>query len=307
MRRLLVLFLLVGGTLAPAQTVPRIPVVVVRTPGGGPAPTPAPTPTPVPILPDPSGIYEGSALLKEGDQTFNQTWTAEVQAQPCPDCPPGVYYIDATTFNAFQYSDGATEKGGIRGIVGAGGELLGLAYIVANCPYIQANGRYNVATYYGGNFGEQPGTKLTIKNGLLSGSVSGHDCFLNPFTATVSMTRISKGPILSCVPGFQAGSYNATFANSCGLSGSSDLELIRSGCIASAVAPELAALEATMTGPTTFNVLIHDLTGCKSNSTGTGTINPKGIIMGTYSGTSPGGFGCCPAGAFTGSFVLVPR
>lgn len=121
------------------------------------------------------------------------------------------------------------------------------------------------------------------------------------------MNRISSGPVLSCVRGLKAGTYNASFANSCGGSGSGTLEVIRSGCILSAVTPNLAAIEGTMTGPNTFAAAIFPLGTCGGSSTGTGTINPDGTIVGTYSGTSPGGTGCCPPGPFSGSFSLSPR
>ena len=255
--------------------------------------------------PDPSGTSEGPVMLTLGGQTSSQTWRADVQTQPCPDCDPGLYYLDATTFSAVQYSTGNSEKGGIRGFMAPSGTLEGLTFSVANCPFIEANGKYNIPTYDGGNFGV-PGTKLKIENGLLTGSISGTDCFGAPFTATVSMSKISSGPILSCVGGVKAGAYSGTFANSCGGRGSGSLELIRSGCIIGAVIPGVAAIEATMTGPTTFDAVVQPLQ-CADRATGSGTINPDGTITGSYSGHSAGGLGCCPVGPFTGTFSLTPQ
>jgi hypothetical protein len=253
--------------------------------------------------PDPSGIYEGPVTLTLGGQTSSQTWRAEVQAQPCPDCDSGLYYLDATTFTAIEQSNGNSEKGGIRGFFAPSGTLEGLTFSVANCPFIEANGKNNIAVYYGGNFGV-PGTKLTIEDGVLSGSVSGSDCFGKSFTATVSLSKVSSGPILSCVRGAETIAYSGTFANSCGGRGSGSLQLVRSGCIIGAVIPGVAAIEATMTGPTTFDAVVKPL-GCAVTATGSGTIHPDGSIVGNYSGQSAGGLGCCPAGPFTGTFTLT--
>src|SRR5262245_59504205 len=279
-----------GESAALGQATGRVPVIPVPREGSA---------------PDPSGIYEGSATVTINGQTTSQTWRADVQAQPCPDCDPGIYYLDATTFTAIQHAGGASEKGGIRGFVAPSGTLEGLTFSVANCPYIEANGKYSIPTYSRRNFGA-PGTKLTIENGVLSGSVSGTDCFGKAFTATVSMSKTSSGPILSCVRGLENVSYSGTFANSCGGRGSGSLQLIRSGCIISAVIPGVAAIEATMTRPTTFNAVVQPL-GCAVSATGSGTINPDGTIVGNYSGQSSGALGCCPAGPFTGTFSLTPQ
>ena len=281
----------VGRPDALGQTTGRAPVV--RVSRGASAP-------------DPSGIYEGTAMVTIDGQTTSETWSADIQAQPCPDCDPGLYYLDATTFNAIQYPSGAAEKGGIRGFVAPSGTLEGLTFSVANCPYIEANGKYSIPTYSGGNFGV-PGTKLAIENGVLSGSVSGTDCFGKSFTATVSMSKTSSGPIPSCVRGLETVAYSGTFANSCGGRGSGSLVLVRSGCIIGAVIPGVAAIEGTMTSPTTFDAVVTPLGSCATTATGSGTIAADGSITGNYSGHSAGGLGCCPVGPFTGTFSLTPQ
>lgn len=101
-----------------------------------------------------------------------------------------------------------------------------------------------------------------------------------------------------------AGSYSLHFANSCGASVSGGAVVAQEGCSVSAAIPTIGQLEGTLDG----NSLTFTLSpvSCGSTvTTGTATIGANGSISGTFTGHSPGGSGCCPAGTVTGSFTAV--
>jgi hypothetical protein len=109
------------------------------------------------------------------------------------------------------------------------------------------------------------------------------------------------------IRGVRADHYNYSAANSCGGSESGQLLVVRSGGVVRAVIPNEAVIEGKMTSSSGFSFRVKYLSSCGIGAEGTGTITADGTIAGTYSGTSGGGLGCCPAGPFSGSFSMVPR
>jgi hypothetical protein len=291
--------------LAVAQTVPRAPVVRI----GKAQPTPTPTP-----LPDPTGVYAGQAAVQVEGQagTFNERWQIAIKAQPCAECGPGQYYVYGTNYAGSQYTSGATERGGVYGFITPSGKSVGLELFAINCPFVNpsnyrppvpgSNGY--VGNELGGSFGESPGTPVTIVNGVLAGRFSGRDCFGQLITADVTLQRQAGLPVsLGCVS--LAGNYTGTFANSCGGSGSGSITVNQTGCDFSALLGALkSGLEGTITSATTATISVND--PCATAIYG-GSLNivSSSTITGTYSGTSNGGFGCCPAGPFSGSFTAT--
>jgi hypothetical protein len=292
---------------------PRLPIVLLRTQGTGSSPSTTPGPQGV----DPTGTYQGSASVTVSDVAFGQNlyytqeWQLDLKTQPCLDCDPNVYYLDGTSFRALdESSNGTAEKGGIRGFLGANGVFQGLTFFVANCPFVlEQTANENITHYDGGNFGDVHGTSLVLRDGLITGTVSGRDCLSRAFTASVSLRKTSSGPVLSCDSGaVSAGNYILSVQNSCGVTLNGPVGIVASGCILSGVQAEFGAMEFAMTGPNSFAFRVQDVGGpCRtSNVTGTGTINGDGTLIGTWSGTSQGGAGCCPAGPINGSLSLLP-
>lgn len=288
-----------AASLSRAQTVPRAPVVRVR-------PTVAPAPTPTP-LPDPTGVYTGNVSLNiSGAGTVTQTWRADLQARPCPECVPGQYYLDGTNFNATTFNNGAVERGGVHGSINSNGQAFDLRFLAINCPFVNPSGNIGSAPYsgdmWGGNFGESLGVPLLVQNGTITGRISGRDCFGRLLTADASLQRQSTSLPAGC--GSIAGSYSATFANTCSGPRRGTITINQTGCyLSTSVEVFGAVIEGTMTSPTSATIRINDQCGTAIYG-GTATIN-GGTITGTYSGFSTGGPGCCPAGPVSGSFALT--
>jgi len=294
------LFVTTSG-LGMAQIVPRAPVVKIAA---------GTTPN---ILPDPTGVYAGAAIVMLQGQsgTFNQQWRIQIKAQSCAECAPGEYFIYGTNYDGCLYSSGVEERGGVYGFVSPTGNTVGLELFAINCPFVNpTNFRANVSgsnsfagDEFGGSFGQVPGTAVTIKNGVLAGRFSGRDCFGQQITADVNLQRQSGAVATGCTS--LAGTYNGTFANSCGGNGSGTITISQSGCDFSAYLTLLnGGLEGTMTSSTTAMVSLND--PCSVGiPTGSLNVAPNGTITGTYSATSRGGSGCCPAGPISGSFAAT--
>ncbi len=292
--------------LLEAQTVPRQPVVKARP---GVSATPSPTPTP---LPDPTGVYQGQASVRLQGQvpTYTETWRIVVRAQPCQECEPGQYFVYGTNYDGSQYQSGATERGGVYGIINPNGSTVGLQLFAINCPFVNPSnyrppltGADGYAGYeYGGSFGDVPGTPLTVRGGVLAGRLSGRDCFGQQITADVSLPRQSTSVPVSCAS--ISGDYSGSFANSCGGSGSGSVTIQQTGCYFAGTVPQLGVgVEGTITGPLSASIRIHDPCGTAIYS-GVMTMSGR-TISGTYSGVSNGAVGCCPAGPVSGSFSFT--
>ena len=272
----------------------------------------SPTLSPTPVLPDPTGTYQGQASVRLQGQspTFNETWRIGVKAQPCLECGTGEHFVYGTNYDGSQYASGTTERGGIYGFISPNGNGIGFELSAINCPFVNptnyrpplpgANGY--VGDEFGGSFGEVPGTAVTIKNGLLSGRFSGRDCFGQQITADVSLQRVSSALPPSCVS--ISGNYGGSFANSCGGNGSSTITVRQTGCYFSTLVASLGVgIEGAITSPTSATIRINDPCG-SAISSGTATISGS-TITGTYSGSSTGAVGCCPAVPVSGSFSLT--
>jgi hypothetical protein len=99
------------------------------------------------------------------------------------------------------------------------------------------------------------------------------------------------------------GSYDATFSNSCGGSGSGVVVVLQTGCTFTALIPGLGG--GTVAGEIngrSARFTLYFTVPCSGSASGTATIGST-AISGTYSGGATG-LGCC--NPVSGSFIL-PR
>ncbi len=99
-----------------------------------------------------------------------------------------------------------------------------------------------------------------------------------------------------------AGTYDATFSNSCGGSGSGIVIVLQTGCTFSALIPGFGG--GTIAGQIngrSANFTLFFAAPCSGSATGTATVS-RTTISGTYAGGATG-FGCC--NPVSGSFVLT--
>lgn len=296
MRRRLLIAIALGCSvphLLGAQGVPRQPVNPVRRGSN-------PTPTPPPSSPDPSGVYSGAVTFTLGTQgTFTHTWRISLKAQPCPECPAGQYVVRDTDYELVNYIFG-TERGSVWGVIDPGGdgfiELKGV-----NCNFLSL-GLGGASFFYSGGLGPSAGNRLHVANGVISGRISGYDCFGQLVFGDVHLTKES-GAARTCT--FYGGDWSGSYVNSCGGSAQGYTNLQQAGCVISGYsAAAKCAIDATITGPSTATVRINFTDGCKGSATGSAEIT-NGVISGNYSGTIDNdSFGCCLPGPISGSFTL---
>lgn len=99
-----------------------------------------------------------------------------------------------------------------------------------------------------------------------------------------------------------AGTYNASFSNSCGGSGSGIVIVLQTGCTFSALIPGFGG--GTVAGQIngrSASFTLFFAAPCSGSATGTATVS-RTAISGTYAGGATG-FGCC--NPVSGSFVLT--
>lgn len=99
-----------------------------------------------------------------------------------------------------------------------------------------------------------------------------------------------------------AGTYNATFSNSCGGSGTGVVIVAQVGCTFSGLIPGFGG--GTIAGQInggSANFTLFFAAPCSGSATGTATVS-RTAISGTYTGGATG-FGCC--NPVSGSFVLT--
>jgi hypothetical protein len=107
-------------------------------------------------------------------------------------------------------------------------------------------------------------------------------------------------PHLSC--DYIAGSYNATFSNSCGGSGSGIVIVAQTGCTFSALIPGFGGgtIAGQINGESaTFTLFFAS--PCSGSASGTAIVG-RTAISGTYTGGATGS-GCC--NPVSGSFILT--
>ena len=97
-----------------------------------------------------------------------------------------------------------------------------------------------------------------------------------------------------------AGTWSASFANSCGGQGSGLITIAQSGCSASATFPGQASLQGTVSG-NQLEFSLQFLSPCGGGGSGSAQVTGNSIT-GTFSGNATGGGICC--GQLTGSFSL---
>jgi hypothetical protein len=287
-----VLTLVLSGVAAfgVGQGIPRMPVIPVDRSGTG-----------QPPAPDPSGVYSGVVTLSLGTQgSFTQTWWIPLKAQPCSDCAPGQYAVGATDFQLTNYLYG-TERGSVSGVVNPDGTAL-LEFRAANCTFLSL-GDGGGSAYQGGGLGPAPGQTLVVAGGVLSGRISGRDCFGQLIIADISLPKQPGVQVEQCP--YRGGSYNGAFANSLGQSKAGPVILQQAGCAFSGYSAGAgAAVDARQTGPTSGVFDVNFTPPCSGTASGTAQIQSNGVISGNYSGT----VGTCVATqAITGSFTLTPQ
>ena len=258
------------------------------------------------MAPDPSGVYMGSAVLSIGGQPgVIQIWRIDLQAEPCPECLPGQYFVSGTNFTSVDYGSGLTERGGVRGFINPTGDALDLNLLTVNCPFLNPSASVEGAPYAGrargGSFGETHDQALRIQGGSMTGRISGRDCFGRTLTANVSLQR-QTAPVPAACQSI-AGSYAASFTTSTGGTGGGSVVILQDGCFFAAYLPGLGGqLEGVMTSPTTANIHVND--PCAS-AIHLGSLSVNGsAINGSYSGTATGASGC-PSGTVSGTFILT--
>ena len=126
------------------------------------------------------------------------------------------------------------------------------------------------------------------------------------FSAFLSLTSCGLGRSSPSEPQFScddiAGSYDATFSNSCGGSGSGIVILAQVGCTFSGLIPGFGGgtIAGQINGRTaTFTLFFA--APCSGSAAGTATVS-RTAISGTYAGGATG-FGCC--NPVSGSFSLT--
>lgn len=98
-----------------------------------------------------------------------------------------------------------------------------------------------------------------------------------------------------------AGSWSGTYANSCGGANSGPTTIAQASCNVNIQVQGITAEGTTSENTLTFTA--RD--ACAGDIRGTATIHSTRSITGTYSGTSSGGFGCCPRVNLAGSITLT--
>lgn len=124
--------------------------------------------------------------------------------------------------------------------------------------------------------------------------------------AFVTLTSCGAGRHSPSEPAFScddiSGSYDATFSNSCGGSGTGVVIVAQVGCSFSGLIPGFGGgtIAGQINGTSaTFSLFFS--APCSGSATGTATVS-RNSISGTYTGGATG-FGCC--NPVTGSFVLT--
>jgi len=96
-----------------------------------------------------------------------------------------------------------------------------------------------------------------------------------------------------------AGSWNASYSNSCGGRGSGLVVIAQNACNFTAAFPGEGTATGSLSGSTfTFSFVFSP---CSGSATGSGSLTGN-AVNGTYQGTASG-FGCC--GSVSGSFTLT--
>jgi hypothetical protein len=256
-------------------------------------------------LSDPTGTYTGVAMLTiENQAPALQVWRIDLQAQPCPECQPGQYFLAATNFSGINFVGDLVERGGVRGSLDSTGKTIDLTLTACNCLFVSPSGsdRNYGGRMWGGSFGETPGNPLVVANGAITGRISGRDCFGRSVIADVTLQRQSTTVPAPCAS--IQGMYAATYNNPQGVNGGGSVSIVQDDCFFAAQLPGIGAqLEGVMTGPGSADIHVRDACAATVYE---GTLSVAGnTVQATYTGATVAAASACPAGTASGTFTLT--
>lgn len=289
----LAMALLAGGTSLAQH--PRQPVIPVDR-----------GVTPPPILPDPTGIYEGSVRFTiDNGSPVTQSWRVVLKTRSCPDCVPGQYWVTGTSFLGISYSGGSEERGSVDAVIDTDGTALDFRLTTINCVFINGDTTAPPQTFLrGGSFGVQPGPTLTVRGGAIDGTLSGTDCFGRRIVGSASLTRTTSNPGSSC--GLNPGWYQLTLNDSRGRSIQGPVYVSASNCfLATRIADVELNLDIVLTTPTAGTLSMSGLDSCDTQGSGDVTRKSNGEITAAYSGSLLSGC-AVNSGPITGNLTLDP-
>ena len=285
---------LFGGGTSYGQH-PRQPVVPVDRGG-----------TPPPLLPDPSGIYEGNVRFTvDNGAPVTQPWRVILKSRSCADCAPGQYWVTGTSFDGISYSGGSAERGAVDALIDTDGSALDFRLSTINCVFINTETTSPPQTVLrGGSFGAQPGPTLTVKNGVINGTLSGTDCFGRRIVGSASLTRTTANPGSSCA--LTSAWYQLTLNDSRGRSVLRPVYVSASNCyLAVRIADVELNLDIVFSNPTAGSLELSGLDSCDMQGSGDVSRKSNGQITGTYTGSILSGCSV-NAGPVSGSLTLDP-
>jgi hypothetical protein len=262
--------------------------------------------SPPPPLPDPTGIYEGTVRLTIDNGTpVTQAWRVVLKTRSCPDCASGQYWLTGTSFDGVTYPGGVEERGSVDAVIDADGSALDFRLTTINCVFVNTAIVAPPQTVLrGGSFGTQPGPTLTVRDGVIDGTVSGTDCLGRRIVGSVSLTRTTQNPGSSC--GVSPGWYQLTLDDSRGRSVLGPVYVSASNCyLAARVASVELNFQIVLTTPSAGTLDLSGIDSCDMQGSGTVTRKPNGGMTATYTGSL---FTGCEvnAGPVSGDFTLDP-
>ena len=259
-----------------------------------------------PVLPDPTGVYEGSVRFTvNGGSPVTQPWRIVLKARGCPDCAPGQYWVTGTSFDGISYSGGSEERGSVDGLLDANGTALDFRLTTVNCVFINGSVIAPPQTVVrGGAFGSDPGPSLTVRDGTIDGTLSGTDCFGRDVVGSVTLTRTATNPGAAC--GLAPRWYQLTLNDSRGRSVLGPTFVSASNCdLATRVADVELNLEILLASPSGGTLSFSGLGDCDSQGSGSVQRKANGSITGSYNGSILSGCAVNP-GPVSGTLTFDP-
>jgi hypothetical protein len=198
MRNALILLtiLMVGSTASGvvyAQESPRMIVSPVARPGVPPIRSA-----------DPTGEYSAASVegtVVAGFQTGNfnfGNWSITITPSACSDCLAG-QYVFLLNYRGISYTRPTSQETGFGGgVLNADAGVINFSMYADNCASINPSSNLYTnplptfsfpGALYGGHDGEEPGRRLSIEAGAITGRISGRDCFNQTYLADVRLVR----------------------------------------------------------------------------------------------------------------------
>jgi hypothetical protein len=158
---------------------------------------------------NPVGVYSQLAVpggIPHGWETGNNfnmgNWVFNVTLDECPDCDVEGVYLISVEYKGITYTERDTqrkiqEEGFGSGVLLPSATVVDFTMAPTNCFDINPHGDYSYDNpvfgisgwYRGGGVGEEPGTKIRIDNGRITGRVSGRDCMNQTIYADINMVK----------------------------------------------------------------------------------------------------------------------